>query len=427
MISISFYLLTPGAQSQSLVYASISDKEKRLRFSTGESFVASYCNIRKKKGTKGLVKKNTVFYFEYTSKLTDIRNSLIRLTQDLSRNGEKPQLEQVRDAFYLQSGKVKPEPAISLEAAFNRFITASQSEWSDNTMKKITGTYNHLTEFQEVFGEIGIENLNADFWYNLRDNYFVAKKKFSNPSTNKYLKTVKQFLRYAKKKELIKANIDFDDLKYLDEIEPFKIALKEQEVEKLLNLNLSGDLRLDKVRDLFALEIMTGQRFSDMSKVLDRKHFFDSNIQIYQQKTGEKVNIPLHPKLKSHLANIFNKYPEGLPSISNQKFNQYLKEICIKAKFERQHSWVTMTGKKKLPQTDFRYNLITSHTGRRTFCTLALKSGINPELIMKVTGHKTYDQFREYVKVDDSDVDKAFEGMFSGQNETGSKKRKSKK
>jgi integrase len=427
MISVSFYLLTPDAITQSLVYASISNKEKRLRFSTGESFITDYCNVRKKKGTKTLVKRNTAFYFEYTTKLTSIRDSLIRLGMELTKDGRKPPLELIREAYYLQSGKTKPEAQMTLEEAFNKFISGTQSEWSDNTLKKINGTLNHLKEFQKLFGELILDNLNEDFWYAIRDNYFVLTKKFSNPSTNKYLKTIKQFLRFIQKKNIIKHNIDLDDLKYLDELEPFKIALNGMEVEKLLKLNLSADLRLDKVRDLFALEILTGQRFSDIPKVLDRKHFSETSIQIYQQKTGEKVTIPLHYKLKKHLAKIANKYPDGFPSISNQKFNEYVKEIGTLAGFDKEHSWVTMTGKKKIPQTDYRYNLITSHTGRRTFCTLALKRGIHAELIMKVTGHRSYDQFREYVKVDDSDLSKAFEGMFIDKRETAKSKPKATK
>ena len=67
MISVSFYLLPPEAITQSLVYVSISNKEKRLRFSTGTSFIVKYCNIRKKKGTKSLVKRNTTLFFDYDS------------------------------------------------------------------------------------------------------------------------------------------------------------------------------------------------------------------------------------------------------------------------------------------------------------------------------------------------------------------------
>src|ERR1700742_362936 len=100
MISVSFYLLTPEAKSQSQVYVSISNKEKRLRFATGESFVTAYCNTRKKKGAKELVKKNNVFYFEYTSKLRDIRDTLIRSEMELSKGGAKCPLDQVRDSYY---------------------------------------------------------------------------------------------------------------------------------------------------------------------------------------------------------------------------------------------------------------------------------------------------------------------------------------
>ena len=330
---------------------------------------------------------------------------------DLAKAGEYT-LEQVRDTYYLQIGKIKGKDSLTFDEAFNKFLSDLNSTWSENTKKKFTSTHNHLKEYEQTFGEIRQGNVDEDFWNSFRDKYFVGIKKFSNPSTNKYLKGFKQFLRYAKKKGIIKNDIDFDDFKYLDEIEPFKIALKFHEVEKLLTLDLSNDPRLDRVRDLFALEILTGQRWSDMAKVLDVKHFSDTNISIYQTKTGEKVTIPLHPKLKTHLAYIFKKYPNGLPEISNQKFNEYLKEVCTKAGFDKQHSWVTLTGKKKISQTDFRYNLCSSHTGRRTFCTLALNSGINAEMIMKVTGHKTYDQFREYVKVDDADLGNAFEGMF---------------
>ena len=413
MISVSFYILTPDARSQSQLYVSISNKEKRLRFATGESFVTAYCNIRKKKGTKDLLKKNTEFYFDYNSKLNEIRDSLIRIEMDFSKIGEMPFLENIRDAFYLKTGKIKPQPLLTFDTAYDKFIGATESQWSEGTRKHFTTLKNHLTEFAKTHGKINLTNLNEDLWREFRDDFFVKKLKFGNGSINSNLKKFKQFLKYADKKQFLKCKIDFDELKYLSEIEPFKIALKEEEVETLININLSNSPRLDKVRDLFILEVFTGQRFSDMEKVLDIKHMTETNIQIYQQKTGEKVTIPLHQKLRKHYALIVEKYPKGLPSITNQKFNEYLKEICILAKFNKEHSWITLSGKKKIPQSDFRYNLVSSHTGRRTFCTLALKSGINAELIMKVTGHKKYDQFRDYVKVDDDDLDKAFEGMLS--------------
>ena len=411
MLNVSFYLLTPTSKSQTQVYVSISSQYKRLRFATGESFIASYCNVRKTKGSKELVKRNTVFYFEYTSKLNEIRDTLIRIDMDLSKDGNKPDLSVIRDAYYLKTGKIQPEPELTFDIAYNRFIDFSKSGWTDNTHKKFTGTLNHLKEFEEKTGHgLSLKNMSVDTWNSFRDDYFVTIKKASNPTTNKILEAFKQFLKFCIKRGFIQHAIDFDDLNYLKEIEPFKVALKEDEVEVLANLVLIP--RLERVRDLFMLEILTGQRFSDLPKLMDVNHIYDTNIIIYQEKTNEKAVIPLHPKLKKHLTKIFSKYPVGLPTISNQKFNAYLKEICVIAKFNRKHTWTVLIGKRKELRTDFRHNLITSHTGRRTFCTLALKNGIKAEMIMKVTGHRKYEQFREYVKVDDEDLTEVFEGMF---------------
>src|ERR1035437_6072315 len=108
MLSISFYLLTPDARSQSQVYVSISDKENRLRFATGKSFITSYCNIRKRKGTKELVKRNSAFYFDYNKDLTDIRNSLLTIERNLTNEGSC-NLVKIRETFYKQTGKIPEE------------------------------------------------------------------------------------------------------------------------------------------------------------------------------------------------------------------------------------------------------------------------------------------------------------------------------
>lgn len=414
-INVSFYLLTPDSKSQSIVYCSISRKGKvttdRLRFSTGESFITQYCHQRTKKG-KDLLRRNTTFFLEYKLKLESIRNSLIKIEQEIEKQNNKFTLEAIRDKYYLQAGLIAPPPLVTFENAFNSFISESTTGWSGATLTKVNSALLHFSTFGVRFGEIELQEINLDLWNKLRDEYFVSGCKFGNNTTNKYLSFFKQFLRYAKRKGFLENNIDFEAMRYLDEIEPFKIALKLHEVEALINIDLTSNDRLDRVRDLFVLEIMTGQRFSDIPALLNKNNISDTAITIYQQKTNEKVNIPLHPKLKTHLKEIFDKYPEGLPVITNQKFNEYLKELCIKIGLIQQHTWITLTGKAKIKQTDFRHNLVSSHTGRRTFATLALSSGINAETVMKVTGHRKYEQFREYVKVDDTDVNEAFENNF---------------
>ncbi len=411
MIHISFYLLTPSANNLSNLYVSISLNKSRLRFATGKRFLTCYCNVRKTKGSKDLLKRNSPLFMEYRSCLEGIRDQLLKI--ELTWNSSTPiSLIGIKQIYYDQIGIESNTGSESFESTFNKFISETQSAWTAGTSNHYITLKNHLMEYQKKIGKIDLERMDPNFWYSIRDNYFVSDKAFSNSTTNANLKKLKQFIKYAYKNKLIKKQYDLEDFTSLEEIEPYKIALSESEVLDLLALKLEHNKRLELVKDLFLLEILTGQRFSDIPKLVDPKNISTTAIQIYQQKTGEKVFIPLHPKLKKHLQYIIKKYPIGIPTISNQKFNDYLKEICQLAKFDRQHSWVKLVGKNKITISDHRYNLISSHTGRRTFCSLALKSGIQPEIIMKVSGHKTYAQFKEYVKVDDADLDNAFDSMF---------------
>lgn len=399
MVSISFYLLTPEAKSQSQVYVSISDKKSRLRFSTGESFLTDYCNVRKVKGKKELAKKSNPFYIEYKSKLEEIRDTLHRIEIDLKKKG-KDSLENIREAYYVKIGK---REGVSFTSIVDGFMAANESTWTHNRGRQIDIVVNHLKDFEADHGKINLETFSEETWRKLRDEHFAKR---SNSSTNQYMSIFKQILKFARKKGHLNPSLDLDDLTYLDEVEPFKIALKEHEVETLSEMSLSE--RHGKVRDLFILEILTGQRFSDLPKILDTRHLSANSITIYQQKTNERVSIPLHPRLKKHLEYIKETYPEGLPVMTGENFNLNIKEICKEAGFTKEHSWVVLIGKKQVKKSDQRYNLVTSHTGRRTFCTLSLKRKISPEEIMRVTGHKNYDQFKAYIKVDDEDLETAY-------------------
>ena len=95
------------------------------------------------------------------------------------------------------------------------------------------------------------------------------------------------------------------------------------------------------------------------------------------------------------------KYYGKLPKpISNQKYNDYLKEAAKLAElnsiFIKTVSINGMKVEKKYP----KYKLISSHTARRSFCTNAYKDGIPTLSIMAISGHKTEKAFLKYIKVD---------------------------
>ena len=176
------------------------------------------------------------------------------------------------------------------------------------------------------------------------------------------------------------------------------IYLSDAELTALYTLDLSTNPRLDRIRDLFLIGAYTGLRFSDFSQL--RPENITHKGRIFTRKTiktFEKVSIPLNPNVLAILA----KY-DGIPprTISNQKLNTYLKELC---KLAGHLTDGVELGRTKGGIRQLRYvpkwDLVTSHTARRSFATNAYLAGVNPVMIMKVTGHLSEAVFLRYIKV----------------------------
>jgi len=216
-----------------------------------------------------------------------------------------------------------------------------------------------------------------------------------NTSISKQLGTLKTFLGYAKRRG-IKVNSGFRDFSVKrDKLEV--IALSEQELNKLLNLDLSKDSRLNKVRDVFCFSCATGLRYSDMVQ-LKREHIKPNEIRLTIKKTREPMIIPLN-KISADILKKYESRADPLPMITNQKFNIYIKEICKKAKIDEDIEIIRYRGAEKISQVFKKHDLISAHTGQKTFVTLSLEKGIPAETVMKITGHSDYKSFQRYVNV----------------------------
>lgn len=173
------------------------------------------------------------------------------------------------------------------------------------------------------------------------------------------------------------------------------VALSEDELKRIHDYDFSDKPRLERVRDLFLAGCWTGLRFSDVTRIR-KENISDGFIDITQSKTYGRVVIPLHPVFRE----IWTKYGGELPSnISNQKFNVYIKEVCREVGInERVLKSITRGG--KLVTTSYeKWQLVTSHTARRSFATNLYRSGFPAISIMQITGHKTEAAFLKYIKV----------------------------
>ena len=186
-------------------------------------------------------------------------------------------------------------------------------------------------------------------------------------------------------------NVDFKSWKNPKET-PEAVYLTQEEVDRLWNLDLK-DPALCKARDLFVLGVYTAARFSDYSR-LSQDMIQDGIIRFVQRKTAGKVLIPASPRV----VQILERNGGKAPRISQQTFNEQIKRVCKEAAIcdivEFSHS----VGDRRILEQKPKYQLVSSHTARRTGATLLYQSGIPAAQCMMLTGHRKESTFYRYIK-----------------------------
>jgi site-specific recombinase XerD len=254
---------------------------------------------------------------------------------------------------------------------------------------------NHLSDYQKAIKQnITFDSIDYAFFQSFQ-SYLIETKKLNNTTVAKQLSTIKTFLNYARKYGYAVS----------DKYKHFKIkreslevvALTQDEFESLYNLNLKNNKKLDQVRDVFCFSCVTGLRYSDLQQ-LKREHINRDEIVMTIKKTKEILSVPLN----GYSRQILSKYKDAhkpLPVISNQKLNEYLKDLCENAKINTPTEIVRFKGVERQVDVYPKHELISVHVGRKTFVTLSLEKGMSAEEVMSITGHKDYKSFKRYVKV----------------------------
>ena len=176
------------------------------------------------------------------------------------------------------------------------------------------------------------------------------------------------------------------------------IYLNMDEIKKIKKLKYKKKPHLDKARDLFVIAAVTGLRVSDYKSLSTSNIKTFRNIkylEIKTQKTGKIVHIPLHPFVIEILEKRNGEFPAMMPE---QKINEALKLIGKKAKL-KDEIIIERTEGGNLKKTPFKkYELLTNHTARRSFCTNAYKAEMAVIDIMAISGHTSEKVFYNYIK-----------------------------
>jgi len=399
---VKFYLKRPKSKTETSIYALVNYNRNSLKIYTGEAILPKHWN------PKANAAKNTPSFTEhpeFNERIHKIRSTISRVFNDFKNRNDhstpapavlKPLIETALKKGFVQT---------SLFSFFEEFANSTMSGTRVNprTKKAIKGTggrgyittLNHLKAFDKTWNrKVSFDTIDLDFYGDFTN--YLKSLLLSLNSVGSHIQRIKTIMSEALDKKLTH-NTDFRSKRFVKLSEDSdSIYLNEAELREMRNLKLSDNPRLDNIRDLFLIGCYTGLRFSDFS-ILKPQNIKDGFIKIKQVKTGSPIVIPVHSVVKK----IISKHNGSLPkSISNVKTNEYLKEIgqmlpMLKEKVTKE---ITKGG-IQIMQLVEKWELLTSHTARRSFATNEYNAGTPTLIIMAITGHKSEKSFLKYIRV----------------------------
>lgn len=407
-----FILKEPNKETRTLIYIFLNWKGKRLKISTSETIIPEYWDKDNQRPTSN--KKITRSFTPILQKelnilsvrLDEIDLFVNDLILDLKRD-KAVSLDTIQSKVLEFLGRIKTEEAkpISFIEYFSSivarmeagtYLTDKGTKYSPNTIKSYRSNLLLLTEFEKEVGCINIEEIDIDFYNNLIQ--YCNKIGYRTNTTGSVIKRIKAILHTAFEEGISKNTIfQSNNFKAVKE-KVYNIYLTSEELKKLIELPLSGTY--EKYRDVFLIGCYVAQRYSDYSRI-SPEHIQTTGsgnkvIDLVQIKTKQRVLIPfLFPELDI----LLQKYDYKVPKIVEQPFNRALKKIGELAGIDKDVVLTENIGGETKERLVKKYELITSHTARRTGATNLFLLGYSAIQIMKVTGHTTAESLMDYIKV----------------------------
>lgn len=351
--------------------------------------------------------KNSLLQFQ--DDLIEIRNKIRQIEEGFRAKNLPYDLEMLIAKIKETKKEVvkKSEPTDLVYDFIDQYIQENGPTRVKGSMVVYKSLKKHLKNFQENMGApIRFENMDYSFMQSFQNFLIDWKevhpktghvKSLNNISIAKQISTLKTFLGYARRRG-IKTHEGYKEYSIKrDRLEV--IALTQKEFDALYALDVSANPRLSQVKDIFLFSCVTGYRFSDLLQ-LKREHIKENEIRLTITKTKEPSIVPL-TRISREILKKYEDRVLPLPMISNQKFNDYVKELCELAEIKDPVEIVRYRGAVRDSKIYPKHELVSAHTGRKTFVTLSLAKGIPAEVVMKVTGHSDYKSFKRYVNVDE--------------------------
>ncbi|HRG57490.1 MAG TPA: tyrosine-type recombinase/integrase [Bacteroidia bacterium] len=411
-MNINFYLrdlkqekgnLSTGKEQP--IWCYITFNGKRLRLSTQIKVLPADWNDTKQliRGTSIDKQKQNQRLKNIRSKAETINNDYLIKDQILTESILKEELNKL-----IFPDKFTSTSAISNIYDFLIYFTEKNPKnIKESSMKSYFQLKPLLKDFAKIKGKaiLNFESINSA-WGDSFCKFLLLEKNHNINNADKHIKNIKALMTYSLKQELHN-NAKFEFISRSKE-ETKEIYLTEDQIKEMYQLEVSEEYQ--KAKDIFVFSCLTAQRISDI-KNLKKHNWKGDYIEIETKKTGEKLEIPLRKTAKE----ILKKYNGHLPVIVEQTYNKQLKFIAeLMPSMHTEEIVYSSKGGVKTESTAYKYELVKSHTARRSFATNEYLAGTDPLFIRACTGHKTEKDFFNYIKVDQRQKVQKLKTIFDG-------------
>ncbi|MEM9686826.1 MAG: tyrosine-type recombinase/integrase [Bacteroidota bacterium] len=319
----------------------------------------------------------------------------------------KAWLQTQMDYYYAPPEQHKNIPTHLIEY-IDFYIDYRSHELKKTSVRRFNVIKHKLERFQRFRKRpILIREVNDNF---KREFVLYCKmQRYAQNTIQRELVFIKTFCKHARFLGL-DIHPQLDSLR-LDRAKVEKIYLSFEELEQIEKVDKSKlGKNLENAKDWLIISCYTGQRISDFMRFTDKQIRVENGkslLEFTQKKTGKNMTVPLHGKVLEILHKRNGKFPA---SISNQRYNSYIKEVCKIAGLIHE----TEGSKKieiepesgiyrKVTGTFEKWELVTSHIGRRSFAT-NFYGKIPTTYLIYVTGHSSEAMFLNYIGKSNKDL-----------------------
>lgn len=282
----------------------------------------------------------------------------------------------------------------SLNDLFELFQAANKTELKPTAITQYQVLINHIHAYKPA---TVLADINEKWINGFKEHLSKEQQKVT---INKSLGKLKAFCRWAYNKRYT-TNTKWQDIKPVKKVTAQRIVvLTKEELTVYYQFDFKN-ARLERARDLACFSGFTGLRFKDLTQVSKETITEEAGqkyILINTHKTGTEVKIPLNKQA----IDILNKYEYQLPSLSNQKLNEYIKEGIKKAGINSKVSINIDTLNGTQTKQVYKHQVVSIHDFRKSFITICLANGLSVAEVMRLSTHSEYNSFKVYINFADT-------------------------